>query len=218
MGIYFLNSEFKYEQSLVDKVTAVTNEYLESAVNDLSIAKPFDTTIYPNFKWTEETDGVDGDAFSGGLLQLRIDLRDEIYKISHLLGAPLKATVFHECNHILRWQSVGYGSSLLEATISEGVATSYEKSVCSQYEIKHADYSNISELLKYYLERNKEEDENYDHAGWFFGKGNKYPKWLGYRVGSYVVDQAMKNNPNMSYAELTKVSAEEIIALSNVQI
>lgn len=218
MNIHFLNAEFKYEEPLVKRVIDTATNYINGAIQDLNIQKPFDVTMYPNHAWTEETDGVDGEAFSGGLLQLRIDLRNEKNKIDDLLGDPLKATIYHECNHILRWQSVGYGTSLIEATISEGIATSYEKMICAPYVIKHADHSNIEELLKYYRERNKDEDTTYNHWEWFFGTHNKYPRWLGYKVGSYIVDEAMKNKPSMTFTEITKMSAEEILAISNISI
>lgn len=218
MSIYFLNAECNYPQPLVDEVITMVKKYVEFATENLSIEKPFDITIYPNYTWTAGVEGVDGEAFSGGLLQLRLDLRNELFKISDLLGDPLKVTICHECNHIARWQSVGYGTSLLEATVSEGLATSYEKQVCGSYPIKHGDYSNIEELLQFYRERNTEEDERYNHGEWFFGKNEKYPKWLGYRVGTYIVEEVLKNNPSFLLTEITKMPAAKILALSNVKL
>jgi len=38
------------------------------------------------------------------------------------LGAPLGRMIAHECHHAMRWREVGYGRTLLEALVSEGLA------------------------------------------------------------------------------------------------
>ena len=218
MAVYFLNAEFNYPQIIIDEVISAVQEYIGFVTTDLLIKNLFDIVIYPNHYWTEGTGGVDGHTQSGGFLLLRIDLRDEKYKIKDLLGSPLKAVVFHEANHVARWQGPGYGFTLLEATISEGLGTVYEKMNTAGYEIPHADYSNLEELLGKYRTRDKNDDATYNHNSWFFGFDPKYPKFLGYKVGAYIVDEALKNNPNMSIQDMTIMEAEEIVDLSGVKI
>lgn len=218
MAIYFLNAEFNYPQDLVDRVTLAVSKYAEGAAKDLDIKNPFDVTIYPNHKWTEETEGVDGDALSAGVLQVRIDLRNEKYKIENLLGTPLKGLVRHEMNHVARWQGPGYGWSLLEATVSEGLGTVYEKMSTDPHDMPHADYSNIKELLSYYRNRNKEEDKGYNHSSWFFGFDKKYPKYLGYKVGTYIIEKVLELNPSLSIKELTVTETDKLVELSKVEL
>lgn len=218
MAIYFLNAEFKYPKILVDEVTSTIENYINEAVSDLKIKGDFDVLVYPNHEWTKDTDGVDGHAMSGGVLQIRIDLRNTFRSIKTLLGSPLKATIFHECNHIARWQGPGYGWGLLEATISEGLATVYERSKTAPYVIPHSDYSDIENLLSFYHRRNKHEDLSYNHNVWFFGFDPKFPKFLGYKVGTYVVDEALKNSKGTSIVELTQKTAKEILRISNLEL
>lgn len=218
MSVYFLNAEFNYPDTVVDEVVLFVTKYVDEVTKDLSIEKPFDITIYPNYKWTEGVGGVDGHAMSGGVLQIRIDLRDSVLKIKDLLGTPLQAVVYHECNHIARWQGPGYGWSLLEATVSEGIATVYEKMKTESHEMSHADYSNIEELLQVYRLRNKEDDSSYNHNAWFLGFDPKYPKFLGYRVGTYIVEKALELNPKLSLVQMTRLQADEIIKLSKVEL
>lgn len=218
MALYFLNAEFNYPADLVEKVSAVVLGYVEEVIKDLDIKKPFDVTIYPNHKWTEETDGVDGDALSAGVLQVRLDLRNEKFPLNILLGTPLKGLIYHETNHVARWQGPGYGWTLFEATISEGLATVYEKMITEPHPMPHADYSNIAELLPYYKNRNRDEDKGYNHSSWFFGMDTNYPKYLGYKVGTYIVDQALVMNPSLSIKDLTLMEAEKVLELSKVKI
>lgn len=218
MSVYFLNAEFNYPKTIVDEVVLFVARYVDEVTKDLSVEGPFDVTIYPNYKWTEGVGGVDGHAMSGGVLQIRIDLRDSVLKIKDLLGAPLQAVVYHECNHIARWQGPGYGWSLLEATVSEGVATVYEKMKTEPHEMSHADYSNIEELLQIYRLRNKDEDLSYNHNTWFLGFDPKYPKFLGYKVGTYIVEKVLELNPELSLIQITRLEVDEIIKLSKVEL
>ncbi len=218
MAVYFLNAEFNYPQTIIDEVITAVQKYLGFVTKDLLIKNPFDVVVYPNHYWTEDTGGVDGHAQSGGFLLLRIDLRDEKYRIKDLLGSPLKAVVVHEANHVARWQGPGYGFSLLEATVSEGLATVYEKMNSKGHEIPHADYSNLEEFLGKYRTRDKNDDATYNHNSWFFGFDPKYPKFLGYKVGTYIIDEALKNNPKISIQQMTTMKAEEIIKLSGIEL
>jgi hypothetical protein len=218
MLTYFLNAEFNYENVVVDRTVAAVNEYVDGVVKDLEIKNPFDVIIYPNWRYTEETDGVDGYAMSGGVLLIRIDLRQSKFKLDDVLGILLKGVVYHEANHIARWQGPGYGTSLMEATISEGLATAYEKMIVAPYPLPHSDYSNINEMLAVYRTRNKAEDSNYNHSVWFFGVTPGFEKWLGYKVGTYLVEEALKKNPKISISELTRTKTEDILKLSGVEL
>ena len=218
MSVYFLNAEFNYPPNVIDEVVLTVSGYISNVTRDLEIKKPFDVTIYPNHKWTEDTGGVDGHAMSGGVLQIRIDLRDSIYSVKELLGTPLQAVVYHECNHIARWQGPGYGWSLLEATISEGVATVYEKMKTDAHEMPHANYSNVEELLEVYRIRDKTNDTSYNYNAWFLGFDPKYPKFIGYKVGTYIIEKVLELNPDLSVKQLTTMEVDEIIKLSKVDL
>ena len=219
MATYFLNAEFNYPDELVRRVSDVVTSYATDAAKDLSIQKPFDIIIYPNHAWTDETGGVDGYAMSGGVLQIKVDLRNEKFKIDDVLGVPLKGTVFHEVNHIARWQGPGYGWTLLESTVSEGLATAYEKMIIAPNPVPHGEYEqDLDKLLSFYKNRDKEKDSTYNHNSWFLGFDPEYPKYLGYKVGTYIVETALENNPTLTLKELTTKTAEEVITLSGLVI
>jgi uncharacterized protein YjaZ len=217
MAIFFLNAEFGYSKQTVDTVVLATGGYIDDVILDLKIEHPFDTIIYPNDKYTEN-DGVGGFAMSGGVLQLRIDLRETKYNLEEVLSNPLKATIYHECNHIARWQGPGYGIGLINSTVSEGIATVYEKLATYPYKIPHGEYQDIEELLSIYRKRNKDDDTTYNHNEWFFGAGERYPAQLGYKVGTYIVEQALEKNKAISIYELTKLKSEDILEMSGVVI
>ncbi len=218
MSVYFLNAEFNYPKELREKATSLIEGYVKESTQFLSIQKAFDVIIYPNAKWVDYT-GVEGHAFSGGLLEIYIDLTEKKYSHDYILGDTLKQTVLHETNHIARWQGPGYGKSLIEITISEGIATAYEMMSVPEVPVLHGEYSqNLEELLTLYRSRDKEKDSSYDHDLWFFGNDTTYPTFVGYKVGTYIVDRVMKLYPEVTIQELTMMDASKILDLSEVAL
>ena len=102
--------------------------------------------------------------------------------------ADIEAVVAHELHHLARWHYTGYGLSLGEAVISEGLASLYEEEISN---IKPAwakakvDKESLQKLIKDW------NDKNYNHAEWFFD--GKYGRWFGYSVGYRIAKQIYPN-------------------------
>lgn len=88
-------------------------------------------------------------------------------------------TLLHEIHHCMRWRNPGYGNTLGEAIISEGLACLYEEMHRGRAPI----YANV-DISDEHIAQAKSviNDNSYDHNEWFYGSGN-ISKWFGYAYG-----------------------------------
>ncbi|MEL6618295.1 MAG: DUF2268 domain-containing putative Zn-dependent protease [Pseudomonadota bacterium] len=100
------------------------------------------------------------------------------------LGEPLERTLAHEINHVVRWRGPGYGTTLGDALISEGLAGVFVRDLYdSAPEPWERALDSVSALSTAVFGG---WDEAYDHGEWFFGAG-RYPVWAGYSLGYRIV-------------------------------
>jgi uncharacterized protein YjaZ len=106
----------------------------------------------------------------------------------------LPRTIAHEWHHLARWRGPGYGTTLPEVIISEGLAQHFEIDCFpgppSFFSTVLSDKQR-SEILAAFIR--EFQISNYDHARWFFGKG-EFPFQAGYDlsfnlIGEYLLNQ-----------------------------
>ena len=133
---------------------------------------------------------VTGSSFRPARIDLNIDLR-WVEKEEDFRNAILR-TVFHEFHHVLRWDGPGYGRSLGEALVSEGLAQAFvhEVMVCPPESWENAlAAEQLAEAGQ--LAHSAWYDESYKHDQWFFGTG-QLPNWAGYSLGAYLVGRYLE--------------------------
>ena len=119
---------------------------------------------------------------------VRLTLYPENPNLADSLGEPLERMIAHELHHALRWDAVGYGTTLLGALASEGLAGRFV----------HELYANAHEpwerppapdaLRSWAAEAARGAgDARYDHDRWFFGAA-ELPKHAGYKLGYAMVE------------------------------
>jgi hypothetical protein len=120
--------------------------------------------------------------------------------------------VAHEAHHCLRNRGPGYGRTLGEALVSEGLAghfvhrlyrTPPELWECALAERTALDYLPDSDSLAH---------TNYNHADWFFGTGGRYPRWLGYTLGYVIVGHWLAKSGEIDGPTLVNVAARDVLA------
>lgn len=116
--------------------------------------------------------------------------------------------IAHEFHHAARWQQIGYGKTLLEALITEGLACKFALEISG----KQQPWTNAlreNEIEKF-LEKSREQfdNPNYKHYAWFYGSDD-IPRWTGYSLGFYLVERYLKSHPNETAASLYKTKAQE---------
>ena len=129
-----------------------------------------------------------------------------------LADGTLRRQVAHEVHHCLRHAGPGYGQSLGEAVVSEGLAGQFVNRL----------YGTPPELWERAVEakvawRFLPDDRElaspmHDHNAWFFGVGGRYPRWLGYTLGYLIAGRWRALNPEASGERLVNVTAAEVLA------
>jgi len=176
-------------------------------------------SIYSNSNFVIPETGEGGYTPSKDWIQIYIDSTRKKLELDKIIKTSIPATIYHEMNHIARWRDIGYGASLSEAIVSEGLAIVFAKEQWKNSKTPWADFSKkeMGRLLAIAKSRDKKEDKKYNHAEWFFGSG-RLPRWAGYKLGAYIVDSFMTTNSLMSWGEIMKISAEEIMKKSGIRL
>lgn len=116
----------------------------------------------------------------------------------------------HELHHAIRWDGPGYGNTLGEALISEGLAGHFVLEVFGG-EPELWEQLALDVLAPHRAEaRHDWHVPRYDHAAWFFGTGDK-PRWLGYSLGFDIVGHYLKMNPEETASSLAHAKAGDFV-------
>lgn len=129
-----------------------------------------------------------------------------------LADGTLRRQVVHEVHHCLRHAGPGYGRSLGEVLVSEGLAGQFvnrlygtppepwERAVEPRVAWRALpDDAALASML-------------FDHKAWFFGAGGHHPRWLGYTLGYLLAGRWRAVNPEASGEQLVNVTAAEVLA------
>ncbi len=195
----------KHKAFLLEELQGVLKRFaLKLPLHDLDIVVTHDPgSVIP------ET-GECGRAFSAHLFYIYLDSKRKDFKT--IVKEKIPGTIAHEGHHVLRWGTAGYGETLGEAVISEGLACHCEEELTGQRQPwDHA----LSELqLKKYtvsVKRNFNK-KPYDHYQWFYnGRKKGIPRWTGYSVGYYLVEQYLKKHPGKHAYELYDKPAKDFL-------
>ena len=92
-------------------------------------------------------------------------------------------TLGHELHHCARHKHVGYGLTLGEALISEGLACKFETELISNKVPLYANVLSKEQIENFFIKAKLELLSScYDHRAWFFGS-NSIPRHAGYSLG-----------------------------------
>lgn len=167
-------------------------------------------TIIPSQEVIPELGKV-GYALSPNKIEFKYDPKSPI-GLGNILGKGLCSTLFHEAHHATRMLNVKWGGDLVERSIFEGLAVVFERDSCGNNPILgqyDPDVINVwfKELIQNKFDKNKKH--------WLF----EHPdgrKWIGYKVGAYIVDQAAVNTTETS-ATLVSATADDILKMAKLE-
>lgn len=148
-----------------------------------------------------------GNSPAPGLIFLTLDPANAC--LSRNMGRSFERMVAHEVGHALRWDGPGYGRSLGEALVSEGLAGRFVRQLYADPPEPWEDAVSTAELAEGVRCARAEWDRrDYDHARWFFGKGDA-PRWLGYTIGYRLVGAWLEARPESSALVASALPASE---------
>jgi Predicted Zn-dependent protease (DUF2268) len=128
------------------------------------------------------------------------------------LDAQLRAMLAHELHHAMRSRSPGYGSTLGEALVTEGLAQCYEEEAgcpTPNYAVAVRGPA-LAKLAR--LAQDELWSDEYDHSQWFFGnKADAAFPWAGgYSLG-YVLVRSWLERAGVSASVAVSVAAREML-------
>lgn len=154
--------------------------------------------------------GIGGHAY--GPYFLIVSLHSKRDNCRQVIEEELLGILAHELHHCLRYRSVGYGKTLLNSLISEGLATYFEREMTGT--VRPWATALTQKEIHFWMNKAQKEfvSVNYDHRAWFFGsKEKKIPRWTGYSLGYKVVGDYLTKHPKMTAAKLHAKKAEAFI-------
>ncbi|MCF3974193.1 DUF2268 domain-containing putative Zn-dependent protease [Paracoccus salsus] len=195
-NIHLLNARLDLTRVLPD-IRAAAREAV-AAVSEHADLPPFDLVVHGlpgggTIEW-----GVAGDAPSPGLV--RITLNPDRFD-----PAPLIRTLVRSMHHLIRWEGPGYGRSLGEALVSEGLAGHFVGQVLGGRTDPWDAVTPAPGLARRAL--NEWARLDYDHARWFAGKGD-IRKWTGYGLGHRLVVEHLAQNVDQDPVTLAQARAD----------
>jgi hypothetical protein len=127
-----------------------------------------------------------------------------------LADGTLRRQAAHEVHHCLRHAGPGYGQSLGEALVSEGLAGQFVNRLYGTPPEPWEKAVAPRDAWRFLPDDTTLGSPMYDHSAWFFGTGD-YPRWLGYTLGYLLAGRWRALEPEANGERLVNVTADDVI-------
>lgn len=155
--------------------------------------------------------GLVGRAYRSTMFSMTLD-PDNPHFADSLHNGALQRHIVHEVHHCLRMAGPGYGWTLGEALVSEGLAGQFVAHLLGSAAEPWERTFSIEALQTAPVPMGELEARYYDHSAWFFGTGDK-PRWLGYALGYQMVGRWLASVGEPGVEAWLNVSAQEVMAV-----
>ncbi|MDD9900717.1 MAG: DUF2268 domain-containing putative Zn-dependent protease [Alphaproteobacteria bacterium] len=150
-------------------------------------------------------------------LNVHIYLDTEYAGISNVLQHMMRKTLAHEYHHACRWGNPGYGETLGEEIVSEGLADIFSLEAfpgdappwCTALNVQQT--KALLEKATPLLDR-----RDHNHADWFFGNGADCSHWGAYTLGYFLVSNYLGVHQEKTASSLVHTPAQDILKGSGV--
>ena len=151
--------------------------------------------------------GHQGASPAPGLVFVTLDPANP--RLASQMGRPFERMLAHEVNHAMRWDGPGYGETLGEALVSEGLAGRFVRQLYADPPEPWEDAAGTGALAAGLREaRAAWESRSYDHGRWFHGRAD-LPRWLGYTLGFRIVGAWLDARAGVTAFDATCLPAAE---------
>ncbi|MFM7419434.1 MAG: DUF2268 domain-containing putative Zn-dependent protease [Alphaproteobacteria bacterium] len=157
--------------------------------------------------------GMGGSAWGKYLFDLGIDPGNPNLETSLKDGA-LRRLVAHEAHHCMRYAAIGYGETLGEALVSEGLAGRFVERIFGTAPEPWENALDEAGLRAHLPDDALLASSDYSHATWFYCWDGRLPCWLGYTLGYRIVGDWLAAVPAPDAASWAGVPAETVLAIA----
>ncbi|KFE34656.1 hypothetical protein DW2_12415 [Thioclava atlantica] len=141
-----------------------------------------------------------------GLIYVTVDPENPVLRTNP--SQSLERMLAHELHHSSRWDGPGYGKTLGEALVSEGLAGHFAQEVYGG-EREPWEQVPVSTLRPYLFKAQADwQSADYNHAEWFFGS-HEFPAWVGYSLGYEMVGRYLAAHGDARAAKLVHADAAD---------
>ena len=169
--------------------------------------------------------GLVGLALDRARIRIMVDSDNPNFAAS-LADRQFSRVLAHEFHHCLRHAGAGYGVTLAEALVSEGLADQFDREVHGG-DGQAWNHALRAEQWPLLLQRAEKalRVACYSHKLWFFGsrpdgitvaacgagRANGYPRWAGYTIGYHLVGAYLSAHPDARPSRMAATPAEVVI-------
>jgi hypothetical protein len=134
-------------------------------------------------------------------------------RLDQVIQKKMKAIIAHEYHHACRWRSVGYGDTLGEAIVTEGLADNFSLEIYKSKPPIWCRSLSPKQATQWMKKASVEFDNaNYDHISWFFGS-QTVPRWAAYTLGFSLVKKYLAAH-HVRASACVDLRADKILALA----
>lgn len=210
IDLHFLNARGQLNP-YVEQVRIAVSKAVE-ATAALKKLGPLDIVVQEG-NWVIPQTGHCGYAPKPGLIFLTLDPGNEALVVN--MGRSLERVIAHEFHHASRWDTVGYGETLGEVLVTEGLAGHFVQEVYGDPPEPWESAVGFDELQTYVDAATQEwASQEYNHMRWFFGDGD-LPHWLGYALGHQLVGKYLEVYPELPPSQLASEPAGSFRSVLN---
>lgn len=156
--------------------------------------------------------GMLGIAHRKSLLSLTLD-PDNPKLSTHLADDTCARQVVHEVHHCLRMAGPGYGRSLGEALVGEGLAGQFVRALYGNDPEPWEDAVDQETMRRFFPDNRQLISSDHLHAEWFFGANGTYPRWLGYSLGYAIAGAWVRAVGPQEQLDRFNVPAEVVLSI-----
>lgn len=207
MKVHFAESSYKVDNAFKNQYVAKIKAAYKEASAILSFgSKHINFFVQPRtyglIKETHDT----ATTFNSEFITIAFDPKFAETHPKQLID-QVPASVYHEINHAARFHKGIWHESFLDKAILEGLATVFEREYAHSDPLwgKYPKNANnwLTEILKL------GDKVNHNHYMFMHPDGRR---WIGYKVGTYTIDQALKKS-GKDITELTQMQCADILKL-----
>lgn len=211
MKIFFAESSYEISDEFRHRYeTELQSAYDEASSLLSTTSKHINFFVQPReYDLIDETDDH-GRAHNSDFLELAFNPTLDTAGLNAVI-ANIKPTVFHEVNHAARFNIPIWHATFLDGCIMEGLANVFARQYAHEKAL-WADYTQENAAAWLREIRDIGEGIAYDEYMYKHPDGRR---WIGYKVGTYIVDEAIKKS-GKSVIELTSMECADILKLADV--
>jgi len=221
----FLSDKNFHQSFLKDQILKlnfheVSSKTVNQSKDDLDINKQITiTTTLPRNEQEKRyiipSLGIGGRALSPTEVGLYFDLSNP--NVIDSLKTWKSRQIGHELNHIARMQTIGFGRTLLDNIIAEGLATFYEEHWGGEFQSTSWGHNLSDEKLniQWALAKPHLNNTNYNHQSWFFGYDGEHPVHTGYSLGTRIIENVFEKHPAINMKDAVRMKSKHLLRLAN---